>query len=75
MVYIVHAQVFDRNAELEVYRTEVEAMARAHALQAAYDRAGGEWQVGWTSDGYELTWYSDEDDDDYIFVSVVPIDL
>lgn len=73
LVYIVHTQAFDEIRELEAYRTEFESMARAHALQAAYDRAGGEWQEGWTSDGYEITWYSDEDDDDYIFISVVPV--
>ena len=75
MVYIVRAQVFDSDRELEVYRTELEAMARAYTLKAAYDREGGEWHEAWTSDGYEITWYSDTDDDDYIFVSVVPIDL
>ena len=75
MVYIVRAEVLGRDGELEVYRTELEAMARAHALKAAYDRDGGEWHEGWTSDGYEVTWYSDEDDDDYITIQVVPIDL
>ena len=74
MVYIVRAYVFGCDAELEIYRTEKEAFARAYALHAAYDRQGYEWQECWTSDGYEI-WYFDEEDDDSINISVVPIDL